>query len=123
MDHQMQRALRILLIDDDPLVRETLASILAAQGHSVLQTGGGHEGLARLEAEEAVDLVLTDLRMPGMDGWQVVAAVKARWPHLRVGVITGTPEALWEQREPVDLLLTKPVTFDALREAISQVHP
>lgn len=114
-------ALRILLIDDNPLVREALAAMLTSDGHTVLPAAGGREGLARLEAGEAVDLVLTDLKMPGLSGWEVVRAVKARWPHVPVAVITGTPEALLRQRgEPIDLVIFKPVTLDALREAISR---
>lgn len=112
---------RILLIEDEAGIREIMAEMLAAQGHLVLQAAGGREGLARLEAGEAVDLVLTDLRMPGMNGWEVVRAVRDRWSHVRVGIVTGTPELLMEQREPVDLVLTKPVSVQALQEAISRV--
>ena len=97
--------------------------MLASLGHSVLATAGGREGLARLEAGDAVDMVLTDLKMPEMSGWDVVKAVKARWPHLRVGLITGTPELLQEQPEPVDLVITKPVKLKALEEALSRVRP
>jgi len=112
--------LRILLIDDNARVRATLAEMLITLGHSVRAAPGGREGLAYLEAGHSVDVVLTDLKMPQMSGWQVVQAVKARWPALRVGVITGTPEALGEQREPVDLVLTKPISLEGLRAAISR---
>jgi CheY-like chemotaxis protein len=119
MDNMSSR-LRILLIDDDPGVREVLAVMLASLGHSVVQAPGGREGLGLLEAGIPVDLVLTDLRMPQMTGWDVVRDVRARWPHVRIGLITGTPEALWERREPVDLVIAKPVTVDGLNEAISR---
>jgi two-component system capsular synthesis sensor histidine kinase RcsC len=115
--------LNILLIEDDALVREIVTEMLASLGHSVLATAGGREGLARLEAGDSVDLVLTDLNMPEMSGWEVVKAVKAHWPTLRVGLITGTPDLLREQREPVDLVIEKPVSLKALREAISRVCP
>jgi len=114
---------RILLIEDEPGVREVLAEMLATQGHSVLQAAGGAEGLARLEAGEVVELVLTDLNMPGMTGWEVVRAVRDRWPNVRVGIVTGTPELLLDRREPVDIFITKPVRFQALQEAISRVLP
>ncbi len=117
-------SLKILLIEDDARVREALAHMLASLGHSVSQAAQGREGLARLDAGEAVDLVVTDLVMPDMSGWDVVKAVKARGIHLLVGVITGTPEALLRQRgEPIDFVLFKPVKLEALREAISRIRP
>ncbi len=61
-------SLKILLIDDDARAREVLADMLTSLGHSVVQAAGGREGLARLEAGEAVDLILTDLAMPEMSG-------------------------------------------------------
>jgi len=99
-----------------------LIEMLASLGHSVLATTGGQEGLARLKAGDRVDLVLTDLNMPGMSGWEVVKAVRAQWPTLRVGLITEPPDLLREQREPVDLVIEKPVRLKAVREAISQVR-
>ena len=114
--------LNILLIEDDPGVREVLGIMLASLGHSVLQAAGGREGLELLAAGSSVDLVLTDLRIPHMTGWEVVKEVRARWQHIPVGLVTGTPEALWESREPVDLVIAKPATIDALREAISRVR-
>ena len=116
------RALRILLVEDDAGVREVLTQMLASLGHSVLAAAGGREGLARLEAGDFVDLVVTDLKMPGMTGWDVVKTVKAKWPHLRIGIVTGTPELLRERREPVDLVIEKPVRLEALRQAITRIQ-
>ncbi len=61
--------------------------------------------------------------MPGMSGWEVLQAVKARWPHVPVGLITGTPELLQEQREAVDVVIRKPVRLDVLRETIGRLRP
>jgi len=115
------RALRILLVEDDAGVREVLTQMLISLGHSVLATAGGREGLARLEAGDSVDLVLTDLKMPGMSGWEVAKVVKTRWPQLRVGLVTGTPELLLEQGEPIDLVIEKPIRLEALRQALTGV--
>jgi CheY-like chemotaxis protein len=68
---------RILVIDDELGVRETLVHLLRALGYDVIEAEGGRAGLARL-AEGAVDLVLTDLGMPDVNGWDVARAVKAR---------------------------------------------
>ena len=68
-----------------------------------------------------MDLVLTDLKMPDTTGWDVVKTVKAKWPHLRIGIVTGTPELLREERA-VDLVIEKPVRLEALREALTRVQ-
>ena len=114
--------MRILLIDDDAAVLEVVSLMLASQGHAVVPAGSGREGLSRLESGESVDLVLTDLAMPHMSGWDVVRAVKSRWPAIRVGVVTGTPEHLAGEREVVDALIMKPVTLESLREGIRQIE-
>ena len=114
--------MKILLIDDDAAVLEVVALMLAVEGHVVLPSGSGRAGLAMLEAGESVDLVLTDLAMPEMSGWEVVRAVRSRWPGVHVGLVTGTPEHLAEQREPVDTLITKPVTLAGLREALRRIE-
>lgn len=72
--------------------------------------------MARLEAGETMDLVLTDLEM---SGWELVQAVRSRWPRVRVGLMTGALFSLQEQRKPVDVLLTKPMTLAQLRGAIA----
>jgi CheY-like chemotaxis protein len=113
------RQLKILLIEDNANLREVVAQMLAQDGHTVLEAANGWEGLAILQAAESVDLVLTDLKMPGLSGWEVVRAIRACWPGLRVGLLTGTPDALVEQREPVDLVITKPVSLETLRNAVA----
>lgn len=114
--------MKILLIDDDAAVLEVVSLMLASEGHAVLAAGSGREGLARLERGDSVDLVLTDLAMPDMSGWDVVRAVKDGWPAIRVGLITGTPEHLAEQREVVDVLIMKPVTIESLRQGIRRIE-
>ncbi len=94
--------------------------MLVAAGHRVRQATGGREGLALLERGASVDLVLTDLNMPDLDGAQVVREVRARWPALRVGVLTGLPGGLDARSRTVDCVLQKPVTLVALREALGR---
>ena len=96
--------------------------MLASDGHTVLTAASGREGLARLEAGESVDVVFTDLAMPEMSGWDVMHVVKRRWPDVRVGVITGTPQYLEDRRETIDVLILKPLTIQALREAMAQLR-
>jgi len=117
--------LRVLLIDDDPGVRSVVAEMLTIEGHRVVQAAGGTEGLDELAAGTPVDLVLTDLGMRGMNGWDVARAVRAAYPSTVVGLITGWDEGLGPQpREPgeVDLLVQKPVTQETLRDVIAQAR-
>jgi signal transduction histidine kinase len=115
--------LKILVIDDETAVRRVVADMLAGQGHKVFQAADGREGLDCLE-REPVDLILTDLGMPGMTGWDVARAAKARWPSLPVGLITGwgeEPMSKPEERATADFVLAKPITVERLRAALAHV--
>jgi nitrogen-specific signal transduction histidine kinase/CheY-like chemotaxis protein len=80
---------RVLLLDDDPLVRETLALQLEAGGHAVLAAASGTEALALLAAGEMVDILVTDLSMPDMDGLAVIRGAQERRPGLPAVLLTG----------------------------------
>ena len=118
------RALCILVIDDEPEVRMMLADLLTDDGHHVIEAASGAEGLQHLENQRPVDVVLSDLGMPGMTGWEVARAVKARRADLPVVLITGwgeTPEQSPDDRGSADLVLAKPVTSLSLRSALARV--
>jgi signal transduction histidine kinase len=118
--------LRILIIDDEHSVREALADSLAEDGHTVLQAASGPEGLARLAEGAAVDVVVSDLGMPEMTGWDVARAVRMRHPGLPIGLITGWAVALEisdEERRGVDFIIAKPYTLEALRAAFAGIEP
>src|SRR6266852_3291911 len=76
-------SLRILLIDDEPTVLDVIALMLTFDGHTVLTATNGRQGLARLEAGEVVDLVLTDLMMPELSGWRSCGRSGASGPPCR----------------------------------------
>src|SRR5207248_9785810 len=93
--------------------------------HTVLTATGADEALERLDAEPDLDLVLTDLVMPGGTGWDVAAGVKARRPHVPVGLITGwgdTTDVDEIGRAHVDFVVDKPVSVEALQEAVARVR-
>jgi PAS domain S-box-containing protein len=81
-------SLSILVIDDEPSVRETLAEMLEVMGHRVLLAESGQDALQTL-AGNACDLVFTDLAMPEMDGWETSREIRKRWPEMNVVLITG----------------------------------
>jgi DNA-binding NtrC family response regulator len=81
---------KILVVDDEEVVRRSHMRVLKSEGCSVKAVLNGIEALEAMEAEPC-DVVLLDLRMPGMDGLAVLKAIKARWPGSQVIIVTGYP--------------------------------
>ena len=96
--------------------------MLASEDHAVVTVSSAREALAHLETGEAVDLVLTDLHMPDMDGWQLLRAVRSRWPSIRVGIHSGSFGEVPLTNELPDLVLNKPVRLNDLREGIARLQ-
>jgi len=119
--------LRILVIDDDPLLLKSLRDILEADGHLITTANGGREGIEVFKAAhqrgEPFPAVITDLGMPYVDGRSVARAVKTVSSDTVVILLTG-----WGQRlvsdgdvpEHVDQVLSKPPKLRMLREALAQ---
>jgi signal transduction histidine kinase len=82
------RPARVLVIDDEAGVRAVLRELLGGEGYTVVDVPDGPAGLALCETE-AIDVVLSDVSMPGMSGWEVTPACRARFPDVPVGPITG----------------------------------
>jgi CheY-like chemotaxis protein len=80
---------RILVVDDDPLVLETLAAQLEDEGFAVTTTSGGRQALGLLDRGLAVDALVSDLSMPGMDGVSLILEAQARRPTLPAVLLTG----------------------------------
>lgn len=114
---------RILFVDDDRSVRRTLAGLLRAAGHEVVEAESGTAGLDRL-AESSPDLVITDLGMPDLTGWDVARAVKAHTPNLPVVLLTGWGDQQSVEDEGVGLVeqvLCKPVRLEHLLRVIQRL--
>ncbi len=109
---------RILVVDDEADVREVLADVLHAQGHSVTLAGGGQEALACLE-RDPFDLVITDLGMPDVNGWDVARAVKAGREGLPVLLLTGWSDAVESGVGRVDAVIKKPFDMTKLAAAVN----
>jgi two-component system response regulator PilR (NtrC family) len=106
----------LLLVDDEPAFREVIAERLADSGYRVVQAGSGEEAVERLR-EFAFDILVTDLRLPGVDGRQVLDEAFARYPEITAIVITGyggVREAVEVTRRGAEGFITKPFQFEEL---------
>jgi CheY-like chemotaxis protein len=117
---------RILVVDDDPMIRAIVSRTLELGGYRVELADCGERALAALGARpEAVALVITDLVMPGMSGQELIGAICARWPHVRVMWISAyTAEVVAVHGLACPNLvpgLTKPFEPTALLEAVGSV--
>jgi DNA-binding NtrC family response regulator len=116
------RAETILVIDDESVQREALAGHLEKQGFTVLQAADGEAGVAILQMEQ-VDVALTDLRMPGLDGMGVLRSARQINPGIEVVVLTAfgsVDGAVDAMREGAFHYLTKPVELDELDQILDR---
>jgi PAS domain S-box-containing protein len=113
---------RILIIDDEITVRDVLSKILSQVKHQVNVAKNGEEGI-RLIKEKEFDLVLTDLGMPGISGWEVCKTVKRMYPHLPVGMITGWGMELDQakvEETGIDFFISKPFDFNHILKVVAE---
>lgn len=104
----------ILLVDDDDSVRETAADMLEDLGYRVRQASGGIEALAVLNANRDVDLMVTDIRMPGMSGLELSDLASVRFSDLKIILISG----YFQSKPPHHRFLQKPFRTRDLDAAI-----
>jgi CheY-like chemotaxis protein len=117
--------LRILVVDDDPLLLKSLRDILEGDGHEVTTANGGQDGIDRFHAAlqrgAAFAVVVSDLGMPYVDGRKVASAVKELSPSTPVILLTGWGQRLISEGDVpahVDRVLGKPPKLTQLREAL-----
>lgn len=120
--------MRILLVDDDPLLLKSLRDVLQAEGHSVIAADGGQRGidefLAARERGEPFAVVITDLGMPNVNGRAVAAAIKGVTREVPVILLTGWGQRLNDESElpeNVDCLLGKPPRLAEVRAALTSL--
>jgi CheY-like chemotaxis protein len=116
------RVLKILLVDDEEMIRGTVLSLLDVLGHEAQAASSGLEALRRLDAEMEVDLVILDINMPGMDGVETLSRLRIARPDLKVLFATGfaddrIPSIL--KRFPEVRILKKPFSITELERALS----
>jgi len=122
------RPLRILFIDDEPLVRQLMHNVLELHDHKVTVAASGREGLelfrSNLRGSEPYEVVITDLGMPEMDGRQVARALRAESPQTPIVMLTGWGRMMQADGETVpevDALLGKPPRMEELNNLLFQV--
>lgn len=113
---------RILVVDDDEMVSNTLRKVLALDGHAAELVSSASKALAALE-QSKFDLVITDYEMPVMKGDQLAAEIKARIPTQPIVILTAYREKLRASGRPVqaDLILGKPFDLWEFRKAINSL--
>lgn len=107
--------LTILLVDDEPLVRSVFRRTLARNGATVFEAATV-AAARELLVERSYDLVISDYRMPGATGADLIAWIRPQWPRLPIMILSGFPEEAGDVA--ADLILSKPLGQDALLEAV-----
>ncbi len=106
----------ILIVEDEEDIRTLLSEILTSDGHAVSVASGGKKGIEVFK-KERFDLILTDLGMPGMSGWEVASTIKKLAPEVIIAVITGWGIQLDKdemKQHGVDMIINKPFKVDQI---------
>jgi len=113
----------ILVVDDEPSFRNIMKRVLVNDGHNVTLAEDGFEGLRQLE-NKSFNIVLTDINMPNMDGWEFLKNVDILYPELTTAVITGLSSS---ERIPQDpslspkKIMQKPMSIKKIRKLIKDL--
>ena len=114
------------MIDDDPRNIFALTAVLRAKGYSVLAAGGMREGFEKLDQHENVGIILLDMMMPDMDGYEALDKLKQHALYAQLPVIAVTAQAMSGDREKclaagANAYLSKPVDIDLLEGLLQQI--
>ena len=115
---------RILVVDDHEIGRRSLARLLTALGYDITAAKDGESALRAMDGERAFDYVLTDLRLPDLDGREVVQAARRLRPIPRIALITGWDvEADESTRLGIDWVFLKPLDVPAIVASLRECPP
>jgi len=112
--------MKILVVEDDPFVREMAVAGLEDAGFEAIEAASGGDALRLLQAGIAVDALLTDVRMPEANGWVVARAYRERFPDLPVLYVTGYAEQM--QPVPGGIILSKPYRMSQVVGVLGTLH-
>lgn len=124
----MDAGKQLLIVDDNDKNIFALKAVLKARGYNCMQAFSASEGLKILKQNTGIDLVLLDMMMPDMDGYEMVSIMKKDNQMNQVPVIAVTAQAMMGDKEKclsagVDAYITKPINIDALMEEIVSLIP
>jgi two-component system cell cycle sensor histidine kinase/response regulator CckA len=110
----------ILVVDDQVYIRELLEAILLRDGYTVLTAEDGEEALRVLSSHQGeIDLLITDLNMPGMDGMRLARYMKASWPGIATVFTTGDIDRTNRPEDTV--FIEKPFLLETVEDTIQDV--
>lgn len=115
-EEKAEKPLSILVVDDEDPVREVVAWMLQDAGHDVHEASDGEQALHFLDRHGPVDLVLSDINMPGIDGMELCMKVREQWPEMPILLISGRPPP--NGARP---FIPKPFRWDTLSRAIAAI--
>ena len=111
----------ILVVDDAESVRRMICAMLSQAGYECLEAAGGFEALEMLSADpNRIGVLLSDIRMPGMDGTELARHVSNQWPRLPIIFMSGFTDEPLPARNGTSLFLPKPFSASALIAAVRQ---
>ncbi len=112
----------ILLVDDDPFMLRLMNLILQTEGYELIQARNGQEALEAIRVHPKVDLVISDVVMPGMNGELLRETVQRQWPGCKFIVCSGYPDKCWDlaNGEAPVATLPKPFTASLLKEKVRE---
>jgi CheY-like chemotaxis protein len=113
--------MNILLVDDEPLIRLGVGTILMEFGHHVLDVATGKQALDYLAHHPEIELLLTDFQMPGISGLELVELCRKSYPNLRIILMTGYYSSHHTFPDDCPVRLAKPFSVQNLTEAIDQL--
>lgn len=119
-----RRSLKILVVDDEPVMRDVLSLYLTEHGHQVGTAVDGSDGLEKY-SQDSWDLVLTDGIMPGMGGRELATAIKKINANTPVFLVSGSADTLLKGGEadsPIDMVIRKPFTRATLHAALAGIR-
>ena len=108
----------ILVADDEKMIRSLVSLVLTAAGHQVLTAANGLEAIAMFRSFSSIDLVITDLKMPVIDGYEFVRVIRHDRPNARIVCMTGYSD---EQYPQGTTLLAKPFRPDEIRQMVARM--
>jgi len=121
---QPQSIHRVLIVEDEPLIRWCTSEMVEDAGYAVIEAENADAALRILEEQNDIDCIFTDVDMPGsMDGLALARAVRARWPSIRIIVTSGKRTPADDQLPPGGRFLAKPYRETDIVAALAERTP